>query len=657
MQALYDQYLKSSSAVLVFERDEADPDFRLRVRAARWLRDNGLIEAKFAALDDFQAKLTDAGQDFVESGGMDLWSMPEARPHEPSTSDGPIDIAILTALEMERKAVCAALGFNKSHRIKRSERSYWRGRLPLEDGSHYQVVVAQAIDMGQVEATGLTKDVLHDWQPAAALLVGIAASTDPNRVKLGDVVVGRSVWYYEHGKVTEEGTEPQPEMIHADAGLLKHFTGLADWDDAIGEERPDGTGTRPKVYAGVIASGEKVIADESTRQRIVARQRKIIAIAMEDYGFSRAISHSSDRVRHLVIRGICDDATPAKDDRWHPYAAAAAAAFAKHFLLDRPIEPLTTQLSRPLAPSAKPSGHVPDVRPADNAATNLAHGQHGARVVVVDDMNVYWATGDAIMCIAKANGTIRRLAAANTFHLAVDDSSIYWAEEDKVMSFATTGEAVPNVLAEDENAPTYVAVDDNYIYWTNCGGRAADGEVKKDHKVLFTPGTRAMLGGPEAIAAGEYGPGFIVVDNIHVYWANCKAGAVMKARKDGEGSPVELAPGRSYQTYGGLTVDNNNVYWTVQDQKNSENGALMKAPISGEPHYPLAAGQMDPRDVVVDLRNVYWVAGCCIHRIAKTGGRITTLVTEDDPIGGLAIDDTSIYWTVPSRGLVRMRGK
>ncbi len=499
--------------------------------------------------------------------------------------------------------------------------------------------------------------VLHDWQPAAALWVGIAASTDPNRVKLRDVVVGRSVWYYEHGKVTEEGTEPQPEMIHADAGLLKHFTGLADWDDAVGEERPDNTDTRPKVHAGVIASGEKVIADESTRQRIVAGQRKITAIAMEDYGFSQAIAQSADRVRHLVIRGICDDATSAKDDRWHPYAAAAAAAFAKHFLLDRPIELLTTQSSRQLALSAKPFGHVTNLRPADNAATILAQGQHGARVVVVDDNNVYWATGDAIVCIAKAIGTIRRLTAAKALHLAVDDSSIYWAEEDKVMSLATTGEAVPNVLAEDENAPASVVVDDHYIYWTKFGARGADGEVKKDHKVLFTPGTRAMMGGPTSIAAGEYGPGSIAVDNTHVYWVNLHAGAVMKARKDGEGSAVALAPGRSYQTYGGLTVDNNNVYWTVQDQKNSENGALMRAPISGEPHYPLAAGQVDPGDVVVDLRNVYWVAGCCIHRIAKTGGRITTLVTEDDPIGGLAIDDTSIYWTVPSSGLVRMKPK
>ncbi|WP_437302273.1 phosphorylase family protein [Sorangium sp. So ce388] len=254
-----------------------------------------------------------------------------------------IDVAILTAIEAERKAVCAAFGFGRNQRVKRAGRWYWRGQLPLADGSSYEIVVAQPADTGQVEATGLTKDVLHDWEPAAALLVGIAASTDPDKVKLGDVVVGKSVWYYEQGKVTPQGIMPQPEMIPADAGLLKHFAGLAEWDCTVEVTRPDCTETRPTFHHGVIASGEKVIADAVVRDQIASGQRKIIAIAMEDYGFSRAISQSQERVQHLVIRGICDNGTPAKDDRWQEYAAAAAAAFAKHFLLDRPLEPRKTK--------------------------------------------------------------------------------------------------------------------------------------------------------------------------------------------------------------------------------------------------------------------------------------------------------------------------
>lgn len=256
---------------------------------------------------------------------------------EPTTEA--IDVAILTAIKVERMAVCEAFGLGKAHRIKRGGRWYWRGQLLLDGGSAYEVVVAQPADMGQVEATALTKDVLRDWKPSAALLVGIAASTDPEKVKLGDVVVGKSVWYYEHGKVTPNGTKPQPEMMQADAGFLQHFTGMNGWNGKVGVERPDDSESKPKVHQGVIASGEKVIADAAARDEIASGHRKIIAIAMEEYGFSRAIWQSTERVQHLVVRGICDDGSVAKDDRWHGYAAGAAAAFAKHFLLDGPLSP------------------------------------------------------------------------------------------------------------------------------------------------------------------------------------------------------------------------------------------------------------------------------------------------------------------------------
>ncbi|XYI02160.1 hypothetical protein ACMHYB_21235 [Sorangium sp. So ce1128] len=59
--------------------------------------------------------------------------------------------------------------------------------------------------------------------------------------------------------------------------------------------------------------------------------------AMEGYGFSRAVGQAPERVQHLVICGICDDGSSAKDDRWYEYAAAAAAGLARHFLAARPL--------------------------------------------------------------------------------------------------------------------------------------------------------------------------------------------------------------------------------------------------------------------------------------------------------------------------------
>ncbi|KYF89165.1 hypothetical protein BE20_18855 [Sorangium cellulosum] len=256
-----------------------------------------------------------------------------------SSPDSLIDFAILTAIDLERQAVCAAFGLTNEHRVRKEGSTYWRGTLPLKDGQHYGILVAQQRDMGQVEAALLATDVIKHWQPSAALLVGIGTTTKPDEVKLGDVVVGRSVYYYEHGKVTAEGTKLQPEIIPADASLLAHFVGSADWDGAVPVERPDDPEGKPKIHYGVIASGEKVIASAAARDAIASGHRKIIALSMESYGFSRVFSLSFERVRYLEIRGICDDGSERKDDRWRRYAAAASASFARHFMLNRPVEP------------------------------------------------------------------------------------------------------------------------------------------------------------------------------------------------------------------------------------------------------------------------------------------------------------------------------
>lgn len=258
----------------------------------------------------------------------------------------PIDFAVLTAIEVERKAVCAALGFTDLNRTKKKERVYWLGKLPMEGGSARTILVAQSAEMGQLGAMALAKDVASDWKPRAMLMVGIAASTQPD-VKLGDVVWGRSVYYYERGKITPGGTLPEPEMIPADAGLLQHCMAVAGWNGAVLASRPDNTNAAPSVHSGVIASGEKVVAHAAARLSITAGHRKILALEMEGFGFSHAAWHHPGRIPHLVIRGISDDGSERKSDVWHSYAAAAAAGFAKHFMQDQPVEHGRVRSERP----------------------------------------------------------------------------------------------------------------------------------------------------------------------------------------------------------------------------------------------------------------------------------------------------------------------
>ncbi|KAJ0421353.1 hypothetical protein BJY00DRAFT_111456 [Aspergillus carlsbadensis] len=85
----------------------------------------------------------------------------------------------------------------------------------------------------------------------------------------------------------------------------------------------------PRIHYGRIASGNQVIKDAHTRDRI-AETLKASCFEMEGAGVMTT-------GRCLVIRGICDYADSHKNDEWHNYAAATAAAYTKFFLLRLPV--------------------------------------------------------------------------------------------------------------------------------------------------------------------------------------------------------------------------------------------------------------------------------------------------------------------------------
>lgn len=258
-----------------------------------------------------------------------------------------VDVAIVTAIEIERKAVCEAFQLTDRDRVSRESRVYWHKTLELKDGEFYEIVVAQSPDMAGVDAALLVSDIIHHWHPGAILLVGIAAGVDRDQQAFGDLVIGRDVYYYERGKLTPDGKRPEPIMYRADATLLNHVQAVPEWMPPAKLIRPDGSQTRPQIHYGVIASGEKVIADSVIRDEITAGHRKIKAIEMEGYGFSAGVWQSFERVRHLVIKAICDFADERKGDDWQRYAAVVAAEFTKHFLLDRPLDPRNPPVPMP----------------------------------------------------------------------------------------------------------------------------------------------------------------------------------------------------------------------------------------------------------------------------------------------------------------------
>jgi nucleoside phosphorylase len=95
---------------------------------------------------------------------------------------------------------------------------------------------------------------------------------------------------------------------------------LAEWEvrRCVREE------SEPQPYYGIIASGNAVIKDAETRDRLRVETGALCA-EMEAAGLMQDFPC-------IVIRGICDYADSHKNKKWQGYAALAAAAYAKELL-------------------------------------------------------------------------------------------------------------------------------------------------------------------------------------------------------------------------------------------------------------------------------------------------------------------------------------
>lgn len=112
----------------------------------------------------------------------------------------------------------------------------------------------------------------------------------------------------------------QTEYYH-NGTETKEFCQDCDKAQLVKRTRPD---TPPRVYHGLIGSADTVMQDGHLRDRM-RQSDKVLCFEMEAAGLM-------DSFPCLVIRGISDYADTHKNKVWQPYAALAAAAYAKDLL-------------------------------------------------------------------------------------------------------------------------------------------------------------------------------------------------------------------------------------------------------------------------------------------------------------------------------------
>ena len=244
----------------------------------------------------------------------------------------PIDVLIVTALQEERDALLGLLPGARQVQRPGSPTYYTASLQAPGRLRRPRIAVMMLTGMGNVIAAQQTTRALDDLAPAYLLMVGIAGGVR-GRVRLGDVLIADQVLYYESAKVTPAGLDPRPHSYMADPHLLDRALNFTDpaWHSLIRAVRPGQRHTSqialPRPVVGVVAAGEKVVADEVFAGQVRRIHTKVVGFEMESFGVALAAAHHRQRPRFLAIRGVSDYADPHKHDRWHAYAAASAAAF------------------------------------------------------------------------------------------------------------------------------------------------------------------------------------------------------------------------------------------------------------------------------------------------------------------------------------------
>jgi nucleoside phosphorylase/tetratricopeptide (TPR) repeat protein len=307
---------------------------------------------------------------------------------------GRVDFGILTIREDEFRAVLRRFPVKLGDGLVSGLRMYNLRTLDLNDGSAYTVAVLRCTEQGNGEALAATRDLIEDLAPRWILVVGIAGAAPAHELTLGDVVISTRIIDFSVEALLKDGSFEHAVTggpVHHQASVLAanlpaveealgawnapesivaprppvdlapgNFYGDEDWQKKVRrslQHHFGGVPRAPRFTAGALAVSDRLVKDAERMQAWQKAARQFLAVEMESGGAHRATDPRS--VPFLAIRGISDVVGFERDPAWTEYACHSAAAFARAFLLTKPIPPETGGTPARVPERAKPPTDLP----------------------------------------------------------------------------------------------------------------------------------------------------------------------------------------------------------------------------------------------------------------------------------------------------------
>ena len=231
-----------------------------------------------------------------------------------------IYVLVITATDTETSAVHRLLkplpNYRHILKLYAGNQTYYIGKLGLYGVAHFQC------EMGSVSANaslGATVEAINYWSPKAAVMVGIAFGINPEKQRIGDVLLSKSIVPYNIKRVGKKTVIYRSAHPPVSTNLFNRFRNQREWKFKLED------GTQARIIPCDLLSGESLIDNVSFRNELLNHFPTAEGGEMEGVGLFSA-AHSAG-VQWIVIKAICDYADgKKKTDKLKRQTLAASAA-------------------------------------------------------------------------------------------------------------------------------------------------------------------------------------------------------------------------------------------------------------------------------------------------------------------------------------------
>jgi adenosylhomocysteine nucleosidase len=211
-------------------------------------------------------------------------------------------IAIMGALDQEISILLDSM--DKVKKESKGGIDFYKGKLRGK-----KVVILKA-GVGKVNASYSTAILTENYRPSALIFTGVAGGLAPEAMP-GDIVIGEKLVQYDFGQIDSAGFKVSPFrklkggshdqlMILADQKLVKISEKVAEQVELVPI-----SGRQPKIYSGVIATGDVFVSSDE-KARWLYEEFDALATEME----GAAIAHICRTlgIPFVIIRSCSDNA-------------------------------------------------------------------------------------------------------------------------------------------------------------------------------------------------------------------------------------------------------------------------------------------------------------------------------------------------------------